>query len=101
MKSMKLYSANTYPDEEGKAILAKSAILIGTKQEVKELAAFFNTVSSYLKTKDYCHMHFCDYLKGWKKKQNIDIEITVKKPMNRNGKIIGTGKSIGIGKGKK
>jgi len=80
---MKLYSANSYSDENGKAIKAKSTRLIGTKQEVKQLTSFFNAVSTYLKSNDYCHMHFRDYLKGWKKNKNIDIEITVENKQDK------------------
>ncbi|MFA4857760.1 MAG: hypothetical protein WC901_06390 [Candidatus Margulisiibacteriota bacterium] len=75
---MKLWVSKTHSDEgEDLAKEGKLVIIKVTKEDVRQIASFFQKVSLYLKENDFCHMHFRDFLKGWNRKDDIDIQVDV------------------------
>lgn len=73
---MRAWVATTYSDEDGSmATEGKAMIIQGSRIEIKAITRFLNTVSTYLDSNDYCHMHLHDYMEGWKKGEHIDIEV--------------------------
>ena len=75
---MKLYLSKSHSDEDGPyAEEGKLAIIQSSKEDVIKLSTFLNEVAEYLKTNDYCHMHFRDHFDEWSKTEHIDIEINV------------------------
>lgn len=75
---MKIYLSKTHAEEDGAlADEGKLGVIIGSKNDIKRLSEFLYSVSEYLESNEYCHMHFRDSFKDWNKENHIDIEINV------------------------
>ncbi|MFK8044144.1 MAG: hypothetical protein AB8B72_01515 [Crocinitomicaceae bacterium] len=75
---MKLFLSKVHSEENGpNAKEGKHGIVYSSKEDIVRLSEFFNKVTEYLKTNEYCHMQFRDSFEGWNKEEHIDIEINV------------------------
>lgn len=76
---MKLYLSETHSDIEGKVLgEGKLGILFSSKEDLKRLCDFFETVKKELSNHENIHMHFRDSFKDWNPETHIDIEVNVK-----------------------
>ncbi len=75
---MKAYLADSFSDEDGPAATEGKLVYIrGTKEDVRELADFLDSVVNHLETSDACHLHFQDHFEKWSKAKHIDLVIDV------------------------